>query len=81
MTLQDGPETSHSSVGVDLSQIGADDAGRLSSELTCKSVLASGDDNRSLTCRLLLSGIMEFKCHCDCFVGKNCGSHGFFLLM
>ncbi|KAL3736017.1 hypothetical protein ACJRO7_025039 [Eucalyptus globulus] len=43
----DGPETSHSSVGVDLSRIGADDAGRLSSELTCKSVLASGDDNRA----------------------------------
>ncbi|XP_030525467.1 polyadenylate-binding protein-interacting protein 3-like isoform X2 [Rhodamnia argentea] len=42
----DGPETSQSSVGADLSQTGADHAGRLSSELTCKSVLASDDDNR-----------------------------------
>lgn len=42
----DGPETSQSSVGADLSQIGADHADRLLSELTCKSVLASDDDNR-----------------------------------
>ncbi|KAI6690194.1 hypothetical protein NL676_027022 [Syzygium grande] len=42
----DGPEASQSSVGADLSQTGADLAVRLPSEFTCKSVLASDDDNR-----------------------------------
>ncbi|KAF8025787.1 hypothetical protein BT93_F2574 [Corymbia citriodora subsp. variegata] len=42
----DGPETSHPSVGVDMSQNAADHAGRLSSELTFKSVLALDDDIR-----------------------------------
>lgn len=79
MTLQDGPETSQSSVGADLSQTGADLAVRLPSEFTCKSVLASDDDNRSLSCRLLLLGIKEFKCHFYCFLGMNCtSSHVFF---